>query len=184
MVRNPVNVPHNRSENNNVTNCVWQDRCIKERRHATTSAQWSLNEAFIKRYCITPKVNMRRERFLDRDAVMLETLSRMSHQTKRNPNPGNPCHMDPNAPPPVEPTAPQQKEPPSHAGNREISGTTADEIPRRPIRDPKWKHPMATSDDYGWMPSALKSWGHPDRRFYHPLSSSDVSRAATASLRR
>jgi hypothetical protein len=40
---------------------------------------------------------------------------------------------------------------------------------------PKWRHPVATSDVYGWQPT-VNTIPETDRRFQHPLSSTDVTR--------
>jgi hypothetical protein len=41
--------------------------------------------------------------------------------------------------------------------------------------NPKWRHPVASSDIYGWQPTANPA-PSTDRRFQHPLSTTDVTR--------
>jgi hypothetical protein len=42
--------------------------------------------------------------------------------------------------------------------------------------NPKWRHPVASSDVYGWQPTGNPAVPFTDRRFQHPLSTTDVTR--------
>lgn len=51
----------------------------------------------------------------------------------------------------------------------------------RNAREPKWLHPVAMSDAYGWRPSTPALWE--DHRFKHPLSTTDVTRMGSMKVK-
>ncbi|CUG87788.1 Hypothetical protein, putative [Bodo saltans] len=76
---------------------------------------------------------------------------------------------------------------PTTAMERAVTPTVNELMPSRPdfrrplsammmqTTNPKWRHPVASSDVYGWQPTVNPA-PYTDRRFQHPLSTTDVTR--------
>jgi hypothetical protein len=134
---------------------IWSETIRKEMAHRTERTIFSINNTQLKKTVLTEPVSVRPKRFLDKDTIMLESVTRqLKGEPFRDARSARLDHL-PALPPHLTRTLTEPAKLPTE----------------------KYDAPNTSSQEVGWVSKTLIEMPK-NSRFYHPKNTCDITRYA------